>query len=168
MGFGEERKVIRSCYLCACGTIGSQALMELLDPFLDPSLVCQRPAAQDSTDRHEERKALFLGEAEVGFCTILGSLPLAAELMADCRTPHGDTQAKGVRQVLCQGHRFVNLRPPLVKIAKQPQRPSTIAAARHTSVLPIEERKGTVLLRGVQGDPLRKVGMRLGCPSQVV
>jgi hypothetical protein len=42
---GEERKVIRSCYFCACSTLGYQALVYLLDPFLHLSPLCQRPAA---------------------------------------------------------------------------------------------------------------------------
>src|SRR2546427_3772148 len=57
---GEKRQKMRSLYLCSRGTKGSQALAELLDPFLSLSLVCQRPAVQDRTDCHPLRKSLFL------------------------------------------------------------------------------------------------------------
>src|SRR5262245_10567608 len=39
--FGEEREPIRSEYLCPCRRIGSDALLELLDPFLPLPLVRQ-------------------------------------------------------------------------------------------------------------------------------
>ena len=74
----------------------------------------------------------------------------------------GKTQAKGVRTLLRQGHRLVAPRQPLVRIAKIPQRPGGIAAANHASVVPIEERRGAVLLGVVEGYPLCKVRVRRG------
>src|SRR5262245_5265414 len=45
MYVGKERQKIGSSCLCSRGTPSCQALGELLDPFLCPSLqVCQRPA----------------------------------------------------------------------------------------------------------------------------
>src|SRR4051812_42318781 len=69
VGFGEHRQKIRSAYLCSCRTIGSQALLDLLDAFLSLSLVCQYPAAQYSTECLPLRKSLFRGEDNGGFST---------------------------------------------------------------------------------------------------
>src|SRR5215467_2091437 len=148
--------------------MGSQALVHLLDPFLRLSLVRECPATYDRTDCHPIRKTLFLRKAHRGFGAFLGPTRLATELMAYRRTTQGKVQAIRVCHLLCPGQCLVVACPRLVRRAQQPQHPSIIAAARHPSVLPIEERKGTVLLRIVQGYPLRKVGMRLDCPSPVV
>ena len=67
-----------------------------------------------------------------------------------------------MRNLLRQGHRLVALRQPLVRIAQEPQRPGGKAVAHHPSVLPIEERRGTVLLGIVERDTLRKVRVRSG------
>ena len=77
-------------------------------------------------------------------------------------TAQGKTQAKGVRTLLRQGHRLVAPRQPLVRIAQEPQRPGGIAVANHTSVLPIEERRGAVLLGIVERYTLCKVRVRCG------
>ncbi len=53
----------------------------------------------------------------------------------------GKRQAKGMRHSLRQGHRLLALRQRLVRIAQEPQRPRSIAAAHHTRILPIEERR---------------------------
>ena len=79
----------------------------------------------------------------------------------------GKTQAKGVRTLLRQGHRFLAPRQPLVRIAQVPQRPGGKAVAHHPSVLPIEERRGTVLLGIVERYPLGKVRVRSGYRAQV-
>jgi len=81
MYFGEECKKIGLKYHCACGTIGYQALSNLLDPFLCLSLVRSYPAAQKSTERYPERKSLLLPDADGGFCMLLHSRHLATELM---------------------------------------------------------------------------------------
>src|SRR5262245_1842752 len=87
MSVGEERQVIRSCYLCPGGTQGAQTLLEVLDPVLRLSLVCQRPAVQHSTSRPQLRKSLFLRQAHRGFGAFLGATLLAAQLMEDrCTT----------------------------------------------------------------------------------
>ena len=131
-------------------------------PSLRLSLVRQRPAAQDRTVRHPVRKSLFRGEADGGFGTLLGRTPLTAELMEHGSPAQGKTQAKGACTLLRQGHCLLAPRQPLVRRAQVPQHPSSIAAANHASVLPIEERRGTVLRGVVQGYPLRKVRVRSG------
>ena len=168
MCFGEERQKIRSALLCSCGTIGSQALVDLLDPFLRLSLVCQRPAAQDSTTRPPVRKSLFRGEADGGFGALLGGT-----------APRGGTDGTWQQQLkakprlkgcaLCCARVTASLAPrqPLVRIAQIPQRPGVKAVANHPSVLPIEERRGAVLLGIVEGYPLRKVRVRSGYRSQL-
>src|SRR5215471_2027176 len=86
--------------------------------------------------------------------------------MEYCRMPHGETQAKGVRQVLRQSQRVLDLPPPLVRIAQGPQRPSGVGMATHACVLPIEERRRAVLLGIVERYPLRIVSVRLGDASR--
>src|SRR5215475_10525052 len=81
MCVGEECKKIGLKYHCACGTIGYQALSNLLDPFLCLSLVRSYPTAQKRTERYPERKSLLCGEAHGGFGTLLSNPPFAAVLM---------------------------------------------------------------------------------------
>src|SRR5262245_43464005 len=98
--------------------MGSQALLHLPDPFLDLSLVDQCPATQETTDRHPERKSLFFGEENDGFGALLDGTYLATELM-QCRHPTaGDTQAKGMRQLLREGQSLVAPCERLVRIAQ--------------------------------------------------
>src|SRR5437867_6995669 len=52
---GKERQKIQPRYLYSSDMQGYQALAELLDPLLGLSLMRQRPAAQDRTQRHKER-----------------------------------------------------------------------------------------------------------------
>src|SRR4029453_2420985 len=132
--------------------MGSQALMHLLDPFLSLSLLRQCPAAQYSTERHPERKSLFHGETDRGFGTLLGSTPLAAELMEHGSKGQDKTQAKGVRTLLRQRHRLLALRQPLLRIPQIPQRPSSKDVTYHTSVFPVQERRSAVLLGVVERD----------------
>src|SRR2546427_269042 len=66
----EERQNSRSPELCSCGTPSSHALVHLLDPFFDLSLLRQRPAPQERTSRHPVLKSLFLGEADSSFSTL--------------------------------------------------------------------------------------------------
>ena len=80
---------------------------------------------------------------------------MAAQLKAKLRL-------KGCATLLRQGHRLVAPRQPLVRIAQVPQRPRGKAVANHASVLPIEERRGAVLLGIVERDTLRKVRVRRG------
>src|SRR5215471_173600 len=87
--------------------------------------------------------------------------------MADGSENQGNTQAKRVVDLLCQGHCVVAPRQSLVRIAKTPQRPRPTAAAHYPSVLPIEERRGTVLLGIVERHPLDKVRERRGDRAQV-
>src|SRR5262249_36834754 len=91
------------------------------------------------------------------FSTLVHCTHLAAELMEYRRTTQGMTQAKRVRTLLCQRHRLLTSHQPLIRIAKYPQRPSGVDVANHASILPIEERRGTMLRGVVQGNPLRKV-----------
>ena len=56
----------------------------------------------------------------------------------------GETQAQRVR-LLRQGHGFLPPCQRLVRIAKIPQRPGVAATTRHPNVLPVEERRSTVL-----------------------
>jgi len=74
--------------------------VELIDSFLRLSLLCQRPAAQDSTARHEVRKSLFCGEDNGGFGVFLGGTPVPAEFMESGSTAQGKDQAKRVRTLL--------------------------------------------------------------------
>jgi len=69
----------------------------------------------------------------------------------------GKTQAEGVCALLRQSHRFLVPRQPLIRIAKNAQRPRSKTLAHHASVLAIEEGRGTVLLEIVERYPLRKV-----------
>jgi hypothetical protein len=87
--------------------------------------------------------------------------------MEDSSMTQSITQAKGMRTLLRQGHRLVVPRQPLVRIAKPPQRPGGTAEANHASVLPIEERRGAVLLGVVERHTLRKVCVCKGWRSQV-
>src|SRR5439155_25801800 len=128
----------------------------------------QRPAPQDSSTRPPERKALFRGKTDGGFGTFLGSIPLATELMEYGRIAQGIPEAKGVRCLLRQCHRLLALRQPLVRIAQQPECMGVMAAARHTSILPIEKRIGAVLLGIVKRYTLRKMRVRLGCCAQII
>ena len=102
------------------------------------------------------RKSLFRGKADNGFSTLLGCTHLAAELMEHRSSTQGNTQAKGVHNLLRQSYRFVAPRQPLVRIAQEPQRPSDMAATHHASILPIEERRGTVLLGSYRAIPCIK------------
>ena len=111
-------------------------------------------------------ETLCRGEADSGFCTILGATLFTTILMEHGSTDQGETQAKRVRNLLSQSHRLVHLRPPLFSIAKRPERPSGIDVANQTSILPIEERRGTVLLEIVEGYPLGKMRLRIGDDSQ--
>ena len=128
--------------------------MHLLNPSLCLSLLHEYPAVQHSADRLPERKSLVLREANGGFNALLGSTHLTAELMEHRCTGQGKTQAKRVRNLLRQGYGFLGPCAPLLRIAQTPQRPRTMAAARHTSVVPIEDRRGTVLLQVVERYPL--------------
>src|SRR5215831_3056979 len=80
----------------------------------------------------------------------------------------GITQTEGVRALLRQCHRLLTLRQPLVRIAKNAQRTSRKALAHHASVLPMQERRGAVLLGIIERYTLRKMGVRLGCHAQII
>src|SRR5439155_24835009 len=134
---------------------GYQALGDLLDPFLCLSLVCHCPAAHEKTTRSPERKPLIRGDADGGFRILLGRMPLMAQqLMEPGSKAQGETQAKRVGTLLRQGHCLVVPCQPLVRIAQIPQRPGSQAMAHHASILPIEERRSSVLLGVVEGYPL--------------
>ena len=72
----------------------------------------------------------------------------------------GKTQAKGVCTLLRQRHRLLAPRQPLFRIAQVPQCPGGMDVAHDTSVVPIEERSGAVLLGGVERHTLGVVGER--------
>src|SRR5712691_4508201 len=146
--------------------MGYQALVHLLDPFLRLSLLCQRPATQDRTERQQERKSLFLREDNHSFGVLLGATLLAAELMEYSRTTQSKSQAKGVSTLLCQGQCVVDLRQPLVGMTQIPQRPSSQAMTNHPSILPIAERSGAVLLGVVERHPLCQVRVCSGDRTQ--
>src|SRR5262245_48070859 len=111
--------------------MGSQALGDLLDPFLRPSLIRERPAAQESTTRPPVWQPLIRSDADGGFRALLGGMPLTAQLVEHRRKTPGKTQTKRVRNLLCQGHRLLALRQPLVRIAQVPQRPGSNAMTCH-------------------------------------
>ena len=117
--------------LCSCGTPGRQTLVHLLDSVLGLSLPRQRPAEQYRTSCSPVWKSLFRGEGDDGFGMFPGCLHPLAVLMECGSIVQGRTQAKGVRDLLRQDHRLVDLLQPLVRIAKKPQRPSGIAG--HTT-----------------------------------
>src|SRR6266705_2720132 len=142
--------------------MGYQALVHLLDPFLGLSLVRQRPATQESTTRPPERKPLIRGDADGGFRVLLGGMPLTAQLMEPGSKAQGEAQAKRVGTLLRQGHCLVVPCQPLVRIAQIPQRPGSQAMAHHASILPIEERRSSVLLGVVEGYPLCTVCLCTG------
>src|SRR5215468_4464461 len=96
MGFCEECEPIQSYGLCPCGTPGSQALVDLLDPFLPLSLLRQCPAAQDGTTRCIERKSLLHSEMDGSFRALLGSAHFTAKLMELGSNAQSLTEAKGV------------------------------------------------------------------------
>src|SRR5262245_1254288 len=110
MGFGEERQQIGPIGLCSRGTNGSQALVYLPDSFLHLSLVCQRPAAQDNTTCHPERKSLVRGKVDEGVGALLSSTHLAAELTGHHCTTQGMSQAIGGGKLLRQRHGLVTPR----------------------------------------------------------
>jgi hypothetical protein len=80
--------------------------------------------------------------------------------MEDGCSTQGISQAKRVVVLLHQGHRRVVLYFSLVRIAQMPQRRSGMAAAMHTSIQPMEERRGAVLLGVVERDALHQEPMR--------
>src|SRR5215470_7146855 len=166
MSFGEQREKIRSEYPCSCSMMDRQALVELLDALLRLSLLCQCPATQNSTVCHPERKSLFRRHRQGGFSTLLGQTHLTAALMEYSSHAQDKTQAVGVRMLLRQRHRLLAPRQPLLRIAQGPQRPGGKAMAHHTSIRPIKEHPGTVLLRVVQGYSLRKMRVRRGYRTQ--
>ena len=137
--------------------MGSQALVDLLDPFLRLSLVRQCPAVQERTDRHQERKTLFRGKANGGFGVLLGCLHLLTQLMEHSRPAQGMTQAKGVCHLLRQDDRLIVPHLPLVRIAQRPQRPCSITTARHTRILPMQEPHTSMVVRVVQAYSLRQM-----------
>src|SRR6266540_3993900 len=96
MCFGEERQPSRSSSLCSCATMGSQALLDLRDTFLDLSLLCQCPATQERTTRPPVRKPLIRSDADGGFRALLDGMPLTAQLMELGNKAQGGTQAKRV------------------------------------------------------------------------
>src|SRR5712691_9658349 len=161
MCFCEECEPMRSFQLCSCGTKGSHALVDLLNPFLRLSLLREGPATQDRTHRPPVRKSLFLGETESGFTTFLGATPLTTELIEHRRTTQGIAEAKGMRHVLRQGHRLIGPCESLVRIAKPPQRQRGMATAHHARVLPIEEHRGAVLLGIIKRYALCQMRVRL-------
>src|SRR5215510_1012397 len=166
MCFGEECQKIGPSYPCSRGTPSHYALAELLNAFLRLPLLRQRPATQHRTDRHPG-KSPFLSEADGGFGVLLDDTHLATELMEYGSKNQDKIQVKGLRNLLRQCQRFVDLPPPLGRIAKQPQRPHGVAVANHTSILPIEERIGAVLLGVVERYALGKVRVCRGWCSQM-
>src|SRR2546425_1004956 len=104
MCFSKKCQKIRLHDLCACGTIVRQALLELLDSFLRPSLLCEPPAAQARTCRPPLRKPLFCREANGSFGTLLGGTSLVAELVEYGSGIQAPTQAKGVRNLVREDH----------------------------------------------------------------
>src|SRR5215470_11990596 len=147
--------------------MGSQALGHLLDTFLHLSLLYQCPATQDNTTRPPLRKPLFRGKADGGFGAFLGDTHLATELMQFRHPTEGDTQAKGMRQLLREGQRLVAPQPSLVRIAQIPQGPTSMAQTNHTRILPIAERRSAVLLGIIERYPLGNVRVRRGNRTQV-
>src|SRR5262245_9442155 len=81
-------------------------------------------------------------------------------------TAQDPTQAKGVCNLLCEGHCLLAPRQSLIRIAKEPQRPGGKALAHHPSVVPIEERSSVVLLGGVERHTLGVVHERRGYRAQ--
>src|SRR5215831_5814504 len=146
--------------------MGSQALVDLLGPFLRLSLLRQCPASHHSTNRPPARKSLFRGEADGGFCALLGSTHLAAELMEHGSKAQSKTQAKEVRILLRQRYRLLAPSQPLVRIPQRPQRPRGKDVTHHTSVFPIKECRGAVLLGVIERHTLCKVRVRLGWCAQ--
>src|SRR5215510_3698659 len=160
MCFGEECEPIRSSPLCSCGTMGSQALHDLRDSFLSPSLLRQPPAPQDRTTRPPVRKPLIRSDADGGFRILLGGMPLTAQLMELGNKVQGGTQAKRVCNLPREGHRLVAPCQPLIRIAQQPQHESVLGATHHARVLPMEKCRGTVLLGVVECYTLRIMRVR--------
>src|SRR5262245_51001655 len=78
----------------------------------------------------------------------------------------GKTQAQVVRTLLRQDYGFLTPRQPLVRVAKIPQRPRVPNVAQHARILPIEERRGTMLLGVIECHALRQVRVRCGWRSQ--
>src|SRR5215510_14411830 len=99
--FGEKRQKIGLIYHCSRGTKGSQALGELLDPFLGLScLLRQSPATHERTSRYPLRKSLFRGKSDRRCSAFLDSTPLTTELMEQGRMTQDETQTQGVRHLL--------------------------------------------------------------------
>src|SRR5262245_36169061 len=164
--FGEERQKIGPLYFCARGSKGSQALLDLRDAFLRLSLLRHCPATQNSTLRHPGREPLFLSKLHGGFRTLLHCTHLAAILLEHASPAQGKTEAKGVSTVLRQGHCFLAPRQRLGRIPQRPQRPGGKTVTHHTSVFPITERRGTVLLGLVECYTLCQMRVRCGNCAQ--
>src|SRR6516165_5817032 len=86
--------------------------------------------------------------------------------MAEGSDTQGAIQAEGVRTLLRQGYRLVVPCQPLVRIPKRPERPSGVATANYTRLLPMLEYRGVVLLGIVKGYTLCKVRVRRGDSTQ--
>src|SRR5215510_3259889 len=84
------------------------------------------------------------------------------------RKEQSESQAKGMRHLLCQGHCLAAPCQPLIRIPQMPQRPGVMTPAYHASIRPIEKRVGAVLLAIVEGYALGQVRVRSGKRSQVV
>src|SRR5262249_11940252 len=89
--------------------------------------------------------------------TFLGETHLATKRIGYSRKTQNESQAKGVRTLLRQGYCLIVLHLPLVRIAQVPERPSSMATAYHAIVLPIEERRGAMLLGIVERYALYQV-----------
>src|SRR4029434_3074539 len=94
------------------------------------------------------------------YARLQGNIHLATKLMVLGSKVQGVSQAKGVCPLLRQGHCLVAPRQPLVQIDPHPQCPRDNWPARRPSIIPIEQRRGTVLLGSIEREPLCQMRVR--------
>jgi len=92
--------------------------MHLCYPFLILVLFRQCPAPQDSSPRFPLRKSLLTHQRQQCLGSLLGCLPLPAELMEPGVATYGKRQTEGVRQFVGEGERLIAPLQGLVRIAQ--------------------------------------------------
>src|SRR5262249_42197992 len=87
------------------------------------------------------------------FCHLLRQSCLSTHKTEYCSVVQSHSQAIGIGGLPGQGERLATPLPSLLWIPQEPQRPSEIAQARHTTVHPTPESAQPALLSIIQGYP---------------
>jgi hypothetical protein len=143
----QEGKPIRPVQLLPHRLVGGQPLAQpgyllwALSPLLD-----QCPVPKNSSHCQPPLKSLLGSEPHERLGALLHHQHVPAGLMERGRPGQGDSQARGVRQLLGQCERLGTSPAGLVRIAQQPQRPGRIGEANDRRIRPVQERQSAVLL----------------------